>query len=129
MIIRTGREKDEIIAESVKNGVVQKVFEYKYLGLRVNQDGNLILHLEKKGGQIKGQVSALKSLASYYNVGPEFVKLRLTLYELCLVPSILYNLEGWNKITKAELKNLSQYNIKHCANYFSYPNLLHMLDF
>ena len=111
MILRTGREKDEIVVESVKNGVVQEVSEYKYLGLWVNRDGNLMLHLDKKGGQITGQVSALKSLASYHNVGSEFVKLRLKLYELCLVPSILYNLEGWNKLTKAELKKLE--SIQH----------------
>ena len=79
------------------------------------------LHLEKKGGQIKGQVSALKSLASYYNVGPEFVKLRLTLYELCLVPSILYNLEGWNKITKAELKKLESIQHKTLCKLLQLP--------
>ena len=44
------------------------------------------------------------SLASYHNVGPVFVEMRLALYELCLIPSILYNLEGWNRLTKAELK-------------------------
>ena len=106
MIIRTGKEKDEIIVESVKNGVVQEVTEYKYLGLWINKEGNLMLHLEKKRDQIKGQTSALMSLASYHNVGPVYVKMRLKLYELCLVHSILYNLEGWNKLTKTELKKL-----------------------
>ena len=65
-----------------------------------------MLHLEKKRDQIKGQTSALMSLASYHNVGPVYVKMRLKLYELCLVHSILYNLEGWNKLTKTKLKKL-----------------------
>ena len=108
MIIRTGREKDELIVESVKNGVVQEATEYKYLGLWINQEGNLILHLEKKGNQIKGQVSALMSLASYHNVGPMFLEMRLELYEKCIIPSILYNLEGWNRLTNAELKKLER---------------------
>ena len=106
MIIQTGREKDEIIVETVKNGVVQEVTEYKYLGIWVNKDGNCMLQIEKKKEQVKGQVSALISLASYYNVGPLYVMMRLKLYELCIVPSILYNLEGWNRLTKKEIEKL-----------------------
>ena len=79
---------------------------YKYLVIWVDKDGNCMLQIEKKKEQVKGQVSALISLASYYNVGPLYVMMRLKLYELCIVPSILYNLEGWNRLTKKEIEKL-----------------------
>ena len=113
MIIETGREKDEEINEKVKLGSVLEVDEYNYIGLWLNKKGNCSLQIEKKKGKIKGKISALKSLASYQNVGSLFVKVRLQLYILCILPGVLYNLEGWNDLTKAEIKQLE--SIQHQA--------------
>ena len=81
--------------------------------IRLNEDGNCTLQIEKKRQSTKGKISALKSLACYQNVGPMFVQVRLQLYELCIVPSILYNLEGWNRLSKSEIKKLE--SIQHQA--------------
>ena len=113
MIIKTGKENDEEIQEVVKQGRVKQVNEYNYVGLWLNEAGNCSLQIEKKKQNIKGKISALKSLASYENVGPMFVKVRLELYELCIVPAVLYNLEGWNKLSKSEMKKLE--SIQHKA--------------
>ena len=113
MIIETGREKDEEINEKVKLGSVLEVDEYNYIGLWLNKKGNCSLQIEKKKGKIKGKISALKSLASYQNVGSLFVKVRLQLYIFCILPGVLYNLEGWNDLTKAEIKQLE--SIQHQA--------------
>ena len=112
MVIKTGREKDEEILEEVKLGQVKEVNEYEYIGFWINQQGNCSLQIEKKKGNVKGKISALKSLASYSNVGPCFVQVRLFLYEICIIPSILYNMEAWNP-TKAEIKKLE--SIQHSA--------------
>ena len=82
--------------------------EYKYVGLWVNKQGNCCLQIERKSQKMKGEVVGLKSIANYYNVGETFVNVRLELHESCLIPSLLYNLEGWNKLTKAEIKKLEQ---------------------
>ena len=108
MVIDTGREPIEEIKEKVKGGQVPETDEYKYVGLWVNKQGNCISHIEKKAKQIKGEVVALKSMASYYNVGETFLNVRLQLYESCIVKSMLYNLEGWNQLTKTEMKSLEQ---------------------
>ena len=113
MIINTGREMDEKVAECVKGGIVGETDEYKYVGLWVNKLGNLKLHLDKKKGNVKGQISELKSLASYFNVGLVYINVRLELFEICVIPSILYNIEGWNHITKVEIKQLEM--IQHQA--------------
>ena len=113
MIMNTGKELDEEIAEKVKGGMVGETAEYKYVGLWLNKEGNLKLHIENKKKKIKGQISAMKSLASYYNVGDVFVLVRLQLFEVCIIPSILYNIEGWNHLTKKELAQLEM--IQHQA--------------
>ena len=93
--------------------MVGETAEYKYVGLWLNKEGNLKLHIENKKKKIKGQISAMKSLASYYNVGDAFVLVRLQLFEVCIIPSILYNIEGWNHLTKKELAQLEM--IQHQA--------------
>ena len=113
MIMNTGREIDEKITECVKEGMVSEIDEYKYVGVWQNKDGNLKLHLEKKKNAIKGQISELKSMASYYNMGEVFIAVRLELFEICVVPAILYNIEGWNHLSKKEIKQLEM--IQHEA--------------
>ena len=111
--MNTGREMDEEIQERVKGGIVGETSEYKYVGLWLNKEGNLRLHIENKKKKIKGQISAMKSLASYHNVGAVFVAVRMQLFEVCIIPSILYNIEGWNHLTKKELAQLEM--IQHQA--------------
>ena len=82
--------------------------KYKYVGFNLDKHGNCLYHIDMKEMDIKGQIVALKSLASYCNVGSKFVNVRLELYEACIVHSLLYNVEGWNKQSKKELKKLEQ---------------------
>ena len=60
--------------EAVKLGMVEECEEYEYLGFWVNKNGNCLLQVEKKTKKIKGEMVALKSLASYHNVGPKYNK-------------------------------------------------------
>ena len=51
MVINTGKEPEEVIEERVKEGIVQEVDIYKYLGMVINKSGNLknhILELNRK---------------------------------------------------------------------------------
>ena len=51
MVINTGKEPEEVIDERVKEGIVQEVDIYKYLGMVINKSGNLknhILELNRK---------------------------------------------------------------------------------
>ena len=86
MVIETGKEPKESIEEDVKEGRVSECFEYEYLGFWVNQDGNCMLQIERKAKKIKGEIAAIKSLASYRNVGPTYLNVRLMLYECCILP-------------------------------------------
>jgi hypothetical protein len=113
MVMKTGREKEESIEEKVKEGKVEKAEEYKYVGLMLSEEGNLLHHLEYKHKKMKGQVVEMKSMASPFNLGPLFVAVRLQLYEACIVMSMLYNIEGWTELSKKELVKLE--SIQHNA--------------
>ena len=106
MVINTGRGEKEEIQENVKAGVVTECEEYKYVGLWVNQDGNCLCHIAKKKESIKGEIVAIKTVANPYNLGPCFLNVRLQLYQSCIIQSLLFNLEGWSKLSKKEYEKL-----------------------
>ena len=112
MVMNTGKEKEEIIEEKVKEGIVQKTEGYEYLGFYLNEKGNCMYHIMKKGLKIDGQVIALKSMASYRNFGGKFLLVRIQMYESCIINSLLYGLEAWNKQTKQEIKALEKQQAK-----------------
>lgn len=60
MVMKTGKEKEEIIDEEVNSGKVSRTVEYKYVGFHINEDGNCLHHIEKKSQQIEGQISTKK---------------------------------------------------------------------
>jgi hypothetical protein len=121
MVINSGREAKEEIAEEVKGGKVNECTEYEYLGFWVNQEGNCHLQIENRGKKIKGEIQAIKSLASYYNVGPCYLNVRLYLYENCILPSLLHDLEGWNKLSKKEIKKLESIQQKTLCSLMELP--------
>ena len=87
----------------------------------MNEEGNCQLQIDKRGKEIKGEIEAIKSLASYYNVVPGYINVRLFLYENCILPSLLYELEGWNKLSKKELKKLESIQQKALCSLLEIP--------
>ena len=121
MVMKTGREEEEIIEENVKEGTVQKTNQYEYLGFFLDENANCTYHIKKKGENVKGQIVALKSIASYCNVGAMFISVRLQLYELCTIHSLLYGIEAWNKQTKKEIKDLEKQQAKALCSLLHLP--------
>ncbi len=121
MVINTGKEDTEEIWEQVKEGHVEECEIYKYLGLWISQQGNCLIHIKKKSEKIKGEIAAIKALANFNNMGPSFIKVRLHLYEICIIPSLLFNLEGWNKLGKSEVKKLESAQAKSLCTLLEIP--------
>ena len=86
MVVETGTEKEEEIKENIERGMVEKANKYKYVGLWLNSEGDLKTHIEKK---------KTKSIMGEVNVGDLFICTRLFLYEACIIPSLLYQIEMW----------------------------------
>ena len=47
MVMNTGKDKEIKITEEVKNGQLQKVKEYKYLGVWINEGNNFGTNIRK----------------------------------------------------------------------------------
>ena len=108
MVINTARGKAEIIDEKVRGGKIKEINEYKYIGFWVDKRGSCQLQIEKKKKKIRSEVVALKSIACYSNMGESYVNARIEMYEICIVPSLLHDLESWTKQSKGEIKKLEK---------------------
>ena len=102
LTIRTGREKQEQLEKEVKEGKIDEVATYSYLGLMLNKEGNLkdpIKETENKASRI---IREINGISSKQNVQQK--EIRVKLFETCLIPAILYGFEVWEEILKSEMR-------------------------
>ena len=121
MIVRTGREEEEEINETVKSGKIQRTDKCKYLGVAISIDGQLTEHIKElnsKCDTINREISAIGTKAQ---VGKEEVRVKLKLFKTCLMPALLYEMEAWKKLSKAEIQNVEKIPGKALKRIFSQP--------
>ena len=98
MVIDTGKKPEEVKEERVKERIVQETDIYKYLEMVINKLGNLkdhILELNRKCEVINTEINAI---GAKHHVGKEEIRVKLKLYETCLMPALPYGLEAWEKM-------------------------------
>ena len=120
MIVKTGREEEEI-NETVKAGRIQRTDKCKYLGITISTDGQLTEHIKElntRSDIINRDISAIGAKAQ---VGKEQVRVQLKLFETCLMPALLYGMEAWKKLSKAEIQHLEKIQGKALKRIFSLP--------
>ena len=54
-------------------------------------------------------------------VGKEEVRVKLKLFETCLMPALLYGMEAWKKLSKAEIQHLEKIHGKALKKIFNLP--------
>ena len=121
MVINTGKEPEEVIEERVKEGIVQETYIYKYLGTVINKLGNLkdhVLELKRKCEVINREIHAI---GAKRQVGKEEIRVKLKLYETCLMPALLYGLEAWGKIDKDEMNEIEKIQGRALKRIFNVP--------
>ena len=123
MVINTGKEPEEVIEERVKEGIVQETDIYKYLGMVINKLGNLkdhILELNRKCEVINREIRNY-AIGAKHQVGKEESRVKLKLYETCLMPALLYGLEAWGKIDKDEMNEIEKIQGRALKRIFNLP--------
>ena len=88
--------------------MVQKTDIYKCLGMVINKSGNLkdhILELNRKCVVINREINAI---GAKHQVGKEEIRVKLKLYETCLMQALLYGLEALGKIGKDEMNEIEK---------------------
>ena len=97
MVINMGKEPEEVIEEKGKEGIVEQTDIYKYLEMVINKLGNLkdhLLELNRKCEVINREIHAI---GAKHQVEKEEIRVKLKLYETCLMQALLYGLEAWEK--------------------------------
>ena len=108
MIVKTGQENEEEINETVKAERIQRTDKCRYLGMTISTDGQLTEHIKElytRFGIINREVCAIGAKTQ---VGREEVRVKLKLFETCLIPALLYGMEAWQKLSKAEIQHLEK---------------------
>ena len=97
MIVKTGRE-DEEINETVKAGRIQRTDKCKYLGTTVSIDGQLTEHVKELNSRCDIINREISAIGAKTQVGKEEVRVKLKLFETCLMPALLYGTGAWKKL-------------------------------
>ena len=94
MIVKTGREEKEEINETVKAGRIQRTDKCKYLGVTISTDGQLTEHIKELNSRYDTINREISAIGAKTQVGKEEVRVKLKLFETCLMPALLYEIQG-----------------------------------
>ncbi|MEL6606459.1 MAG: reverse transcriptase domain-containing protein, partial [Cyanobacteria bacterium J06614_10] len=105
------KESNEIQAK-VKNGIIQPVQNYKYLGEWYSEEGNHKLSLSKKREKTEFMIQEILKYGDNNKVGKMALEVRLKIYETVVVPTLFANVETWSTITEKEMDELENIQYK-----------------
>ena len=120
MIVKTGKEEEEI-NKTVKARRIQRTNECKYLGITISTDGQLTEHIKELNSRcdfINREICAIRGKTQ---VEKEELRVKLRLFETCLMPAFLYGIEAWKKLSKAEIQHLEKVQGNSLKRIFSLP--------
>ena len=103
-----GRGQHVEVKERVRDGNVMRTSKHKYMGIMHNEEGNLENHIIEMSQKCEVTCREIIRVGSRSQVGGESLRVRLELYEKCLVPVLTYGLTAMGNITIAEVKKLEQ---------------------
>ena len=107
MIFKTGRKEEET-SETVKPGRIQRTDKCKYLRMTISTDGQLTKHVKKINTTCDIINRELYVIGAKTQEGKEEVRVKLKPFETCLIPALLYGIEAWKKLSKAEIQHLKK---------------------
>ena len=122
MMVKTGKEREEILQEKIKSRAVQKTETYHYLGITINEKGNLEQHIEvieKKCETISREIDAI---GTKNQVGKEETRIKLKLFDTCLMTALTYGIEAWANIRTVEMREIEKIQEKTLNTIFQLPD-------
>ena len=108
MIVRTGKEQVERIDERVKQGTVLETDRDKYLGIAINTEGNLKDHIQELGQKSNIILSEINVIGEKSQMRAEEVRVKLKLFETCLMSAMLHGIEAWGRILTKEIDEIEK---------------------
>ena len=87
MVVKTGKENKKDISEQVKAGNIQRTKKCKYLGITINEEGNLKGHIKELKQKCEAISRQIEIIGSRNEVGKEEIRVQLKLFENCFMPA------------------------------------------
>ena len=121
VIVKTEREDEQEANETVKAGRIQRIDKWKYLGMTISADGQLTEHIKELNSRCDIINREISGIGAKTQVEKEDVRVKLKLFETCLMPVLLNGIEVWKKLSKSEIQNLEKIKGKALKRIFSLP--------
>ena len=90
MIMTSGTEKQEQIEKEVKEGKIDELDAYRYLGVMLNKVRDLKEHIKETENKASRTIKEVNGISSKQTKGQEDIRVKIKLFETCLVPATLY---------------------------------------
>ena len=74
----------------------------------MNNSGNFKDHILESNRKLEVINREISAVGAKHQTGKEEIKVKLKLYETCLMPALLYGLEAWGKIDKDEMNEIEK---------------------
>ena len=115
------KDPTEKIEEELEKGIVQRTTEYKYVGIYINEKGNLDLHKQKMEERAMDIHREIIAMGSFREVGREFLRVRLELFEKCWMPGVTNGIHAWTQLTDKDIYDIEQIQIKYIKRVCEMP--------
>ena len=108
LLIVNGNKKKitETVTATVKKGEFIQVDEYKLVGSWLDKSGRFKINIVKRKERLSFMIGSTKRIANSKTMGSLSCSARLNMMDIVLIPSFLYNVEAYARLTKEEEKML-----------------------
>ena len=89
--------------------------------MTISTDGQLTEHIKKLNSRCDISNREICAIGAKTQVGKKEARVKLKLFETCLMPALLYGMEAWKKLSKAEIQNVEKIQGKALKRIFSLP--------
>ena len=113
MCQRNRKRNVEDIEVEVKQGKIEKVRVYKYLGNMVNEEGNMDDQLKLMESKIGGIVSEGKRICHKSKIGRYEIEGKKLIYEQTAVSCVFYNVEVWTNFRQSDKDKIESIKDKY----------------
>ena len=107
--------KQEQIEREVMEGKIDEVDTYSNLGIMLNKEGNLKEHIKETGNKASRIKREMNGILSKQNVGQEEMRAKIKLFQIFLVPEIMYGFEAWGEVRCKQQKKVQNQSLKKIA--------------
>ena len=94
--------------------------ECKYLGITINEEGNLKGHVEELKQTCEAISREIEIMESRNQVQKEEIRVQLKLFEACFMPALIFGIETWGCVKKEEIKEIERIQGKALNEYLNY---------